>query len=72
MPNPNGNSKRCRTCSRLAGKDGWCKSHRPKKAEKRINPFRENFMPDEDSVFFGDHSEFGIVKDKFGMEDRWG
>ena len=69
MPgNPYGNRRRCRACHSLAGKDGWCKNHRPKK--KSPNPFRTNFKPKAD--YFKERKDFGAVRDSFGEEDKWG
>lgn len=67
MPgNPNGNRRRCRTCHCLAGKDGYCKLHRP---EKRTNPFRSNFKPHP--TYFKEKKDFGAIKDSFGSEKQW-
>jgi len=71
MPRPGGNPNRCEMHGSLAGKDGYCKRCRP--ARNRTNMFRDNFMnAKQDFTSFEEKEEFGIVKDKFGMEERWG
>jgi len=65
MANKGGNKRKCRSCHRLAGLDGWCKRHRP---EKKHKPWvRDNFI---DNNFMSGGKEFhkedyGAVRDTF-------
>lgn len=73
MANNDGNQKRCRGCHRLAGKDGWCKIHRPKinqqinkeKYDLQRNNYKEygGFI-NKDSFL---DSGYGIQKDTFDI-----
>lgn len=66
MSNPKGNRVRCKSCGRLAGKDGWCKTHRPNHAKPQDpNPRRENYMenPFIKDSFFSDR--FEAISDTF-------
>ena len=65
MARKGGNQRRCQSCHRLAGTDGWCKLHRPER--KRKNWVRDNFI---DNNFMSDSREFyrdsyGCVRDTF-------
>lgn len=65
MANESGNKRRCRSCHRLAGKDGWCKRHRPEKKHKewvRDNFIDNNFMSGGKDFY---PSEYGAVRDTF-------
>ena len=72
--NQKGNSIRCKSCHRLAGKDRYCKLHRPQinvdvKTEK-FKITRDNYKGyggfiGKESFFEG---EFGVLKDKFDIE----
>jgi hypothetical protein len=65
MAREGGNQLRCRTCHRLAGKDGWCKLHRPERKSKPM--MRSNFLEDNfltrDKEFWGD--SYGIVREQY-------
>ena len=71
MPNNNGNTRRCRSCGKLAGKDGFCKNHRPIDTSMKRHIQRGNYV---DSHAIAGHKgfngEFAIIKDKFGIEER--
>lgn len=79
--------KRCEVCHRLAGNDGYCKTHRPaatladtleevevSRGTKRKHPlFRDNFIPEPKGfVRPEEKSEFGILKKDFGSTTKWG
>ncbi len=73
MPNPNGNRLRCRGCKSLAGKDGWCKNHRPKpntELNKEHYPLQRDSYKGYDG-YIGKKSffqgEYGVVKDEFDI-----
>lgn len=65
-----GNRRKCRKCNHLAGKDGYCKHHRPERAP--INRFRSNFI-DELRGFTRpeEREDFGVMGD-FKIIGRWG
>ena len=70
MARKGGNSRKCRACHRLAGKDGWCKLHRP---ERKRQPYvRDNFI---ENNFMSEGKEFykesyGAVRDTFPCVKR--
>lgn len=75
-----GNRNRCRTCGSLAGKDDWCKNHRPAKAQEAIDAdkvadlFRDSAMDltghviDRSGKEHPLGSEFEIIKDRFDIQ----
>ena len=66
-----GNARRCRKCNSLAGKDGYCKHHRPEYPP--IVMQRDNFIDGiRGFTAHEEREEFGIVKDEFGMNNKWG
>lgn len=67
--NPNGNFRRCRSCGCLAGKDGYCRNHRP---EFKVSRFRDNFIDEKRGFTMPEEKEeFGVFRD-FGIVGRWG
>ena len=78
MPNPKGNTNKCKSCHHLAGKDGWCKKHRPKPNqalnEKTYKLTRKSYK-DYDGYFgqesFFENEEYQVTRDKFGIEEGW-
>lgn len=59
-----GNANRCKVCGKLAGIDGYCKRHRPK---KRTDFFRDDpkkpgygYSPSTDN--YGILSDFGVKR----------
>jgi len=74
---PSGNRMRCRgNCNSLAGKDGWCKHHRPSWATAEDKPtlkaVRDNYLPSygfHQGPFHND--TFEAVKDHFDCEEGY-
>lgn len=70
-----GNPYRCGKCGNLAGKDGWCKVHRPK-VHGRYPIVRDNYI----NGFQVEHGTkesrwpdtFGAVTDHYGYERDYG
>lgn len=74
MPNPNGNRTRCRECGGLAGKDGWCRNHRPQWKSnrkpvgmyKKTGLFGNNKMTDK---YRARKDTYTITEDWYGRND---
>ena len=57
---------RCRVCHAFAGRDGYCKSHRPRRYTVRSNYLENNFLSKKKEWY---RDSFAAVSDKYPAED---
>lgn len=74
MARAGGNPNKCRgdNCNSLAGKDGWCKRHRPTDRNRKLRTHINQRTFGEGYNWAGNRTteKFGICRDTYPIQDR--